>query len=88
MKDLFVTGTDTEVGKTVLAATLTAAGAFVGTLTYASPEAAEGRADHRSDHYSLGVTLYHMLVGQPPFAGGGSLPQLVQSRYVGFPANE
>ncbi len=50
-------------------ATLTATGAFVGTLMYAAPEAAEGRADHRSDLYSLGATLYHMLAGRPPFQG-------------------
>ena len=49
--------------------TLTATGAFVGTLTYAAPEAAGGTIDHRSDIYSLGVTLYHMLAGRPPFEG-------------------
>lgn len=49
--------------------TLTATGAFVGTLTYAAPEAAGGTVDHRSDLYSLGVTLYHMLAGHPPFQG-------------------
>ncbi|MEE8337466.1 MAG: serine/threonine-protein kinase [Dehalococcoidia bacterium] len=50
-------------------ATLTGTGAFIGTLVYAAPEAAEGRVDHRSDLYSLGVTLFHMLTGQPPFMG-------------------
>ena len=50
-------------------ATLTHTGAFIGTLSYAAPEAAEGQVDHRSDLYSLGVTLFHMLTGQPPFAG-------------------
>ncbi|MEE8421758.1 MAG: serine/threonine-protein kinase [Dehalococcoidia bacterium] len=46
-----------------------ATGAYLGTPLYASPEAARGQTDHRSDIYSLGVSLYHMLVGEPPFTG-------------------
>ena len=46
---------------------LTAAGAFVGTADYAAPEQVTGESDHRSDIYSLGATLYCMLVGHPPF---------------------
>ena len=49
---------------------VTAPGTFVGTLHYAAPEVLTGRpADVRSDLYSLGVVLYEMACGVPPFAG-------------------
>jgi serine/threonine protein kinase/Flp pilus assembly protein TadD len=61
-------GVETGAGSEV-----SAVGTFAGTVEYASPEQFAGLSgDIRSDLYSLGITFWEMLTGEPPFAGTAS----------------
>jgi serine/threonine-protein kinase len=57
---------------------LTQVGMMIGTPDYVAPEQVRDshRVDIRSDLYSLGCTLYHMLAGRPPFGGLGAAEKL------------
>jgi len=59
--------------------TLTQVGVTMGTPLYMSPEQIEGRPlDARSDIYSLGITCYHLLSGEPPHNGDTALAIAMQ----------
>jgi serine/threonine protein kinase len=64
------------------AASLTGTGMVLGTVDYMAPEQADSarQADIRSDIYSLGCTLYHLLAGQPPFPTGTPIQKVMAHR--------
>lgn len=57
----------------------TATGATIGTAAYMAPEQVVGEeVDHRADIYSLGVMLYEMACGRPPYEGHSALTVMMK----------
>jgi formylglycine-generating enzyme required for sulfatase activity/tRNA A-37 threonylcarbamoyl transferase component Bud32 len=76
--------TDFGIARTAEGGSLTATGMVVGTPAYLSPEQVTGEpSDHRADIYALGVMMYEMLAGQPPFTG--PTPTAVLMKRLGGP---
>jgi len=68
----------TDAGGTLLPTrSVTAEGKILGTVSYMSPEQAEGKTvDARSDVFSMGIILYQMATGRRPFQGDTAISTL------------
>jgi len=78
--------TDFGIAKDLDATSLTATGRTLGTAAYMAPEQIRGTpaVSHKTDLYALGVVLYQMLVGKPPYEG--SSPVVLMHCHLNEPA--
>lgn len=67
---------------------LTRPGSIMGTVAFMAPEQAYNSrsADHRSDIYSLGCTLYYLLKGKPPYNGDTLMARVIAHREEPIPS--
>ncbi len=73
---------DFGIAKLFGASGMTMAGGVIGTAEFMAPEQADGRpVSHRSDLYSLGVVLYALVAGRPPFVSKSIVDVLQMQRF-------
>ncbi len=78
--------TDFGIAQIVGGTSYTVSGTLMGTPHYMSPEQGMGeKVDHRSDLYSLGVVVYEMLTGHPPFEADTPLAILMKHLHDPLP---
>lgn len=79
--------TDFSVAKVKDGIRITSLGTVLGTVEYMAPELFEGHsADPRVDIYAVGVILYEMLTGVPPFRGK-TTAEIIRAQLLTLPAN-
>lgn len=68
--------------------TITTSGKFMGTVYYAAPEQVESghTVDVRADLYSLGVVLFELLAGRPPYMGEQAIDIIMKHRSAPIPS--
>jgi serine/threonine-protein kinase len=77
LTDRGITSQISDNTQTIGQAPLTVEGSIIGTVSYMSPEQAQGKkVDTRSDIFSFGVVLYEMVTGRRAFEGDSSLSTL------------